>query len=128
MSHACGNYSVEGFLDGKGARARELFEGSERLIAACGRYEVAPAATRVAFMGRVRFAGVHAAQRQRHDGRVPAAARPSSPEDPQDRGSGGGWYGHSMRITEAKELDDELLGWLRESYRQIGMQERLARR
>src|SRR5512132_4594183 len=59
MWHACGNYSVEGFLEGKGARARELFEGFERLIAACGPYEVAPAKTRVAFMGRVRFAGVH---------------------------------------------------------------------
>jgi len=58
--HACGSYSVEGSLDGKGARARELFEGFERLIAACGPYEVAPAKTRVAFMGRVRFAGVHA--------------------------------------------------------------------
>jgi hypothetical protein len=33
-----------------------------------------------------------------------------------------------MRITEPKELDDELLGWLRESYRQMGMQERLAGR
>ena len=41
---------------------------------------------------------------------------------------GGGWYGHWMRITEPKELDDELLGWLRESYRQMGMQERLAGR
>jgi hypothetical protein len=27
----------------------------------------------------------------------------------------------------AGELDDELLGWLRESYHQMGMQERLSR-
>jgi hypothetical protein len=33
-----------------------------------------------------------------------------------------------MRITEPKTLDDGLLVWLRESYHQIGMQERLARR
>jgi hypothetical protein len=39
-----------------------------------------------------------------------------------------GWYGHWMRITDPAELDDELLGWLRESYRQMGMQERLAER
>ncbi len=32
-----------------GARVRELFEGFELLIAACGPYEVAPAKTRVAF-------------------------------------------------------------------------------
>jgi len=60
MWHACGDYSVEGFLEGKGDRARELFDGFERLIAACGPYEVAPAKTRVAFMARVRFAGVNA--------------------------------------------------------------------
>jgi hypothetical protein len=32
-----------------------------------------------------------------------------------------------MRITSPDELDDELLGWLRESYHQMGLQERLAR-
>jgi len=40
---------------------------------------------------------------------------------------GGGWYGHWVRISSPEELDDELLGWLRESYHQMGMQERLAR-
>jgi hypothetical protein len=32
-----------------------------------------------------------------------------------------------VRISSPEELDDELLGWLRESYNQMGMQERLAR-
>jgi hypothetical protein len=32
-----------------------------------------------------------------------------------------------VRISSPEELDDELLGWLRESYRQMGMQDRLAR-
>src|SRR4249920_426453 len=45
MWRACGDSPVEGFLDGKGARARELFEGFERLIAECGPYEVASAAS-----------------------------------------------------------------------------------
>jgi hypothetical protein len=38
---------------------------------------------------------------------------------------GGGWYGHWMRIASPTELDDELLGWLRASYHQMGLQERL---
>jgi hypothetical protein len=74
MWHACGNYSVEGFLDGKGTRARDLVEGFERLIAACGPYEVAPAKTRVAFMARVRFAGVDTLSDKGDDRRVRAAA------------------------------------------------------
>ena len=53
------------------------------------------------------------------------ASCPATPEDPQKwRTQGGGWYGHWMRITAPEELDDELLGWLRESYHQMGMQER----
>jgi hypothetical protein len=128
MWHACGDYSVEGFLDGKGERARELFEGFERLIAACGPYEVAPAKTRVAFMGRVRFAGVSAVSDR---GMTIAFGLPRRLRHPRIRKIeeyGGGWYGHWMRITDTKELDDELLGWLRESYDQMGMQERLAGR
>jgi hypothetical protein len=126
--HACGDYSIEGFLDGKGVRARELFEGFERLIAACGPYEVAPAKTRVAFMGRVRFAGVNALSDR---GMTVAFGLPYPLPHPRIRkieDYGGGWYGHWMRITEPKELDDELLGWLRESFHQMGMQERLTGR
>lgn len=41
---------------------------------------------------------------------------------------GGGWYGHWTRITSPNDLDDGLLGWLREAYQQMGLQERLAER
>lgn len=40
----------------------------------------------------------------------------------------GTWFVHHVRITSADELDDELMGWLRESYHQMGMQERLGSR
>lgn len=84
MWHACGPYSLEQFLDGKGDRARELFDEFERLIAACGPYEVAPAKTRVAFMGRVRFAGVHSIS-DRGMTIAFGLPRPLRHEDPQDR-------------------------------------------
>ena len=32
------------------------------------------------------------------------------------------WYVHHFRVTSAEELDDEMLGWLRESYRMMGEQ------
>jgi hypothetical protein len=51
MWHACGDHSVVKLLEGKGEWARELFDRFESLIAACGPYEIAPAKTRVAFMG-----------------------------------------------------------------------------
>lgn len=105
-----------------------MFDAFERLIAACGPYEVAPAKTRVAFMGRVRFAGVTAISDR---GMSIAFGLPRPLHHPRVRrieDYGGGWYGHRMRNTSAAELDDQLLGWLRESYHQMGMQERLAER
>jgi predicted DNA-binding protein (MmcQ/YjbR family) len=128
MWHACGDHSVEKFLEGKGDLARELFDRFESLIAACGPYEVAPAKTRVAFMGRVRFAGVNAISDR---GMTIAFALPRPMGHERIRKVehiAPGWYGHWMRITSRDELDDELLGWLRESYHQMGMQERFARR
>ena len=89
---------------------------------------MAPAKTRVAFMGRVRFAGVHALSDR---GMTIAFGLPQPLSHPRIRkieDYGRGWYGHWMRITEPKELDDELLGWLRESYHQMGMQEGLSGR
>jgi hypothetical protein len=121
MWHACGPYSVEQFLEGKGDHARELFDEFERLIAACGPYEVALARTRVAFMGRVRFAGVNAISDR---GMTIAFGLPRPLRQPRIRkieDYGGGWYGHWIRITSPLELDDELLGWLRESYHQMGL-------
>jgi hypothetical protein len=41
---------------------------------------------------------------------------------------GGGWYGHWMRITRRTRSTTSLLGWLHESYQQMGLQERLAGR
>jgi Domain of unknown function (DUF5655) len=77
--------------------------------------------------GAVGFAGVHALS----DSMTIAFGLPHPLPHPRIRkieDYGGGWKRHWMRITEPKELDDELLGWLRESYHQMGMQERLAGR
>lgn len=56
LSHSCGAFSIERFLEGK---PRDLFDRFVAIIAACGPYDVAPAKTRVAFLVRVRFASVN---------------------------------------------------------------------
>jgi hypothetical protein len=119
---------VETFLAGNGPRARLLFHRFEELISRCGPYEVAPAKTRVAFMARVRFAGV---SRVSDRGMTIAFGLPTPRKSPRLSKVEEivlGWYGHWMRITDLKELYGELLGWLRESYRMMGMQERLRNR
>ncbi len=122
MSHACGPYSIDAFLEGKGTRAREMFDGFVALLRRCGPVTAAPAKTRVAFMVRVRFAGVYSVSDR---GMTISFALRRPLEHPRifriekyhPR-----WYGHFLRIRSPEELDLELLGWLRESYK-VGKQE-----
>ena len=37
-----------------------------------------------------------------------------------------GWWGHWLRVTDVADLDEQVAGWLAQSYRLMGLQERLA--
>lgn len=117
MWHACGPYTVEKFLEEKGPRAHELFQRFVDLIRKCGPVTTAPAKTRIAFMVRVRFAGVStisergmtigfALRRPLKHTRIQKVVM----FNPR-------WYGHYVRIKSPEELDGELLGWLCEAYK-----------
>jgi len=104
-----------------------LYDGFERLIAACGPYHVAPAKTRIAFLGRVRFAGITSLSEQ---GMTCAFALPAAVKSRRFvkvEEIVPGWWVHRLRITDTRELDAELQEWLRASYRLMGMQERLSK-
>lgn len=60
MAHACGTYTVEGFLAGKGPTALGLWQRLVDAVTRCGPFTYAPAKTRVAMMVRVRFLAVTA--------------------------------------------------------------------
>jgi hypothetical protein len=115
MWHACGDYSVERFLDGKGPRARALFARFAALVRRCGPVTVAPAKTRIAFMVRVRFASVSRVSERgmtcafglRRRLENPRIARVEQIEK---------WFVHTLRVASPDELDDEVLEWLREAY------------
>jgi hypothetical protein len=123
--HSCGHATVDDWRGKPGSRARALYERFERLIARCGEYDVSPAKTRIAFLGRVRFASI---TRLGEDGMrcnlaLPYALR--SPRFTKVSEVVPGWWSHELRIEDVRELDAEVQGWLRRSYRLMGMQERL---
>ena len=110
-----------------GPRARLLYARFESLISTCGEYHISPAKTRIAFMGRVRFAGVTSISER---GMTCAFALPrplKSPRFAKVEEVAPGWWVHRLRITEVSQLDRELHEWLKRSYRLMGMQERLRR-
>jgi len=126
--HSCGQATLDDWRHRMGPRARALYERFEELISRCGEYHVAPAKTRIAFLARVRFAGISslseggmtcslALPRPLRSGRL-AKVDEVVPA----------WWVHRLRITDPRELDDEVLSWLRRSYRLMGLQERLGKR
>jgi hypothetical protein len=123
--HSCGRATMDDWRRRMGPRARGLFERFEELISRCGEYHVSPAKTRIAFLGRVRFAGI---TRVSEDGMTCAFALPRplrSRRFVKVEEVVPGWWSHRLRITDAEQLDDEVQAWLRESYRLMGMRERL---
>jgi hypothetical protein len=108
-----------------GPRARMLFDRFVEMVAACGDYHAAPARTRVAFLGRVRFAAVTSVSEKGMTcgfslPRPRRSARFASVEEVVP-----GWWVHRLRVTDVSELDEEVQSWIRESYRLMGMRERL---
>lgn len=125
MWHSCGQATLDDWKAGMGPRARELYDRFEEMIAACGEYHVAPAKTRIAFMGRVRFAGITSISEKGMTCRFALPHPLGSPRFAKVEEIGAGWWAHRLRITDVADLDDELQAWLCESYRLMGMQERL---
>jgi hypothetical protein len=126
--HSCGNATLDGWRARMGPRARALYDRFEAMIAKCGEYHVSPAKTRIAFLGRVRFAGVTGLSER---GMTCAFALPDplrSERFISVREVAPGWWSHRLRITEPGQLDRQVQSWLRASYRLMGMQGRLRER
>jgi hypothetical protein len=123
--HSCGQATRDDWKGKMGPQALALYERFEYLIERCGRYHVSPAKTRITFLGRVRFAGI---TRLSEDGlrcnfALPHALR--SRRFVKVSEVVPGWWSHELQISEPRELDAEVQGWLRQSYRLMGMQHRL---
>ena len=123
--HSCGRATIAYWLGKMGPRARALYRRFERLIAPCGPYDVAPAKTRIAFLGRVRFASLSAVSER---GMTVTLALPRplrSARFARVSEVVPGWWAHQLRVTDVSGLDAQLGRWLRRSYALMGMQERL---
>jgi hypothetical protein len=127
LSHACGDYSVEKFLAGKSEHGRDLFRRFVALIARCGAFDFAPAKTRVAFMAKVRFASVNRVSEGHIDVHL---VLPQALESPRFRKVEkiGNVYVHHLRLSDRRDFDRELAGWLRRSYAEYGQRGWLAGR
>jgi hypothetical protein len=114
--HSCGPWTVEGFLEGKGPRARELFDAFVALVREVGPFTFAPAKTRVGFMVRVRFAGVMRLSDRGMTCGFWLKRRVDSPRFTKVEHLERDDWLYTFRVTDPAELDDEVRGWMREAY------------
>jgi uncharacterized protein DUF5655 len=107
-------------------RIRELYDAWVALVGEFGPFEQVPTKSRIAFMVRVRFAGV---ARTRRDGLVCGfwlKRQISSPRFSKVEHLGKRDWVYQFVLRDVDELDDEVRGWIREAY-DVGRQTHLAR-
>jgi hypothetical protein len=128
LSHSCGRRTLDDWRQAMGPRARLLYDRFERLIGNCGDYSISPAKTRIAFLARVRFAGI---TKISEAGMTWSFAMPRplrSPRFLRVKEVVPGWWVHELRAADPSDLDGEAQAWLRESYHLMGRQGRLPAR
>jgi hypothetical protein len=112
-------------LSGKSWLAIALFQGFAKLVKRCGPVRVVPEKTRIAFQVRMSFAAI-SLRRNRLVGHVVLARRVENPRFTKIESISPRNHVHSFCFSSEDELDQEVLGWVREAYR-VGQQRHLSK-
>lgn len=125
--HSCGNFTVDQFFQGKSPHAKKLFQKFVALAKKCGPIIVNPSKTRISFQARTRFAGVSKASDEGLICGFLLTRRLESPRFTSIEFFPPRYYGHRFQINRMQDLNQEVLGWLKEAYK-VGRQEHLQKK
>ena len=125
QSHFCSRYTLREHLIGKSSHAVILFREFTKLVKRCGPVRVVPEKTRIAFQVRMSFAAV-SLRRDGIVGHVVLARRLENSRFTKIAYVSPRNHVHCFCFHSRKELDREVLAWLREAYR-VGQQRHLAK-
>lgn len=123
LAHSCARYSVRDHLRGKSLRVTALYRKFAALVRKCGPVTLSPNKTRIAFMARMRFAGCNIGKDTLRIGFL-LSRRVRNARIPRVEFIPPRYYLHRLSVRAPGELNGELLGWLRDSYR-MGQQKHL---
>lgn len=106
---------LESHFDQKNPAVRSLFE---RLLIESRKFgvvKVEPKKTSIHLVSRFAFAGVYT-RRNYINLELPLARKVTSPRVEKVERASANRYHHRFKLESVKDLDKELLGWLREAY------------
>lgn len=119
--HSCGRFTIETLFASAGPAALALARKFVAAVKSLGDVQVLPQKTRLVFVARVRFAGI--VPRKDHliaTFHLQRKLRSNRIERCIDYGPR--WQAHQVRIRSAADIDEQLRGWLEESYNVVGLQ------
>ena len=124
--HSCGKYSLQELFSRSDPLVLKLFKKFARMARTCGPVKMIPQKTRAVFQVRMRFAGCY--PRKSHLlCTVVLSRRLDVPRIVKTEVFAPHCILHQFRIYSENELDDEVQGWLYESY-EVGKQKHLLER
>ena len=116
QNHSCGRFELSDVFDGKPPAVRELFDAVHAALLENGPVTLVCYRDRVAFMVRVRFAGV-LPRRRWVNVELWLQRRIDSPRFSRVETLYPNAHIHTLRVDDPAEVDGELRGWLAEAYR-----------
>ena len=119
--HSCTSFTVDEFFNKKGLGHKKLYQAFLKLVRKCGPVKVNVNKSRISFQARVRFAGIPRVTKDAIIGGFWLKHRIESPRFTRVEHLPPTNYLYQFRITSEKDLDAEVLAWLREAYK-VGQQ------
>jgi Domain of unknown function (DUF5655) len=127
MWHSCGRYRLVDLFARSQPHVFEVFQKFRRMVKSCGPVTMIPQKTRVVFMVRMRFAGATVRKTNLRVGLILERRLSRDPRLEKVESFSPSCHGHYFRIDRADQLDDAMLGWIREA-RDCGTQKHFERR
>jgi hypothetical protein len=127
MWHSCGRYRLADLFARSEPHVFATFQKFRRLVRSCGPVTMIPQKTRVVFMVRMRFAGATVRKTNLRIGLILERKLPPDPHIEKIERFSPFCHGHYFRIDREDQLDEAMLGWIREAH-DCGTQKHFERR
>lgn len=113
--HSCGTYTAAEHLKGASPAVRALYRELEAVVRACGPVTVSPTKASIAFKAGPAFAAASVRKEGLRVGFL-LDRELESPRFVRTQSLSPRSHEHVLLVRDARDLDDEVRGWLREAY------------